>query len=78
MIKPATSGPAKCFGLPQGVLATGAPADLCIVDAEDEWEFKTESMLSDGKNSPYDGWLFNGRVDAVFVNGNPLTIRQRV
>jgi len=74
VIERATSGPARCFGLKQGVLAKGAPADLCILDADAEWEFKTESMLSDGKNSPYDGWLFHGELQALYVDGNPLPV----
>jgi len=73
----ATSGPANCFGLEQGRLAAGAPADLSIIDADAEWEFQTELMLSDGKNTPYEGWLFNGELVSVYVNGTPLPIHRQ-
>ncbi len=77
VIERATSGPARCFGLKQGAIATGAPADLSIVDTDAEWEFQTASMLSDGKNSPYEGWLFNGELHGVYVDGNPLPIQRQ-
>ena len=73
----ASSGPARCFGLEQGSLAAGTPADLCIIDDRVDWEFQTGSMLSDGKNSPYQGWLFNGALHSVYVNGYPLPIRRQ-
>ena len=74
VIARATSGPASCFGLQQGCLAPGHPADLCIVETDTEREFQTESMLSDGKNSPYQGWMLNGTLHSVYVDGNSLPI----
>lgn len=77
VISRATTGPASCFGLSQGSLAAGAPADLSIIDADTEWEFRTEAMLSDGKNSPYQGWLFTGDLQSVYIDGNPLPIQRQ-
>lgn len=73
----ATSGPARCFGLEQGQLRPGAPADICVIDRDAEWDFQTASMLSDGSNSPYQGWHFNGAVHHVFVDGKALPIEPR-
>jgi len=77
VIARATSGPARCFGLRQGRLLSGHPADLCIVDVDAEHEFRTETMLSDGKNSPYQGWLFNGTLQSVYVDGTSLPINKQ-
>lgn len=77
VIARATSGPAKCFALNQGQLISGAPADVCVIDKDAEWEFQTESMLSDGRNSPYQGWQFNGVLQRVLVDGRALPIEQR-
>ncbi len=74
IIARASSGPANCFGLPQGRLEAGAPADLCIVDTDAHWEFTTEQMRSNGKNSPYRGWDFQGKVNMPFVNGQHIAI----
>ncbi len=73
VISRVTSGPAQCFNLPQGKIAIGAPADLCIVDTEKHWEFDIESMISKGKNSPYHGWDFTGAIDTTIVDGRSLT-----
>src|SRR5207237_9722306 len=32
-----SSGPAPCFGLPSGTVATGAPADVALVDPARAW-----------------------------------------
>ena len=67
-----TSGPAKCFGLTQGKLETGAPADLCIVNTDTDWEFSLDNILSRGKNNPYTGWDFQGQVELTVANGKTI------
>ena len=72
-----TSGPARCFGLPQGRLEVGAPADLCIVDTDALWEFSLDNMVSRGKNSPYQGWDFEGLAELTVVNGRTVYSTRR-
>lgn len=74
IIERASAGPARCFNLTQGKLAVGAPADLCIINPETDWEFSTTNMLSKGKNNPYDGWYFQGAATLTVVNGETLEI----
>lgn len=74
VISRATSGPANCFGLPQGQLTIGSPADLCIIDDDDEWDFSINTMHSQGKNNPYAGWQFHTSVHKVFVDGVELQV----
>lgn len=69
IIARATTGPADCFGLKQGRIQAGAPADLCIVDTDKHWEFDLAKMLSKGKNSPYHGWDFCGAIDTIIIDG---------
>ena len=78
LLQRVTSGPAKCFGLAQGKLEVGKPADLCLIDTEVDWEFSHENMLSSGKNNPYQGWDFQGRTSLTIVNGNTLYSTRRV
>ncbi len=61
--------PAAILGIDTGVLAAGKPADICIYDAEHEWQFDTAGMISRGKNSPFEGWNFRGRVRYTLVGG---------
>ncbi|HEY2027888.1 MAG TPA: dihydroorotase [Myxococcales bacterium] len=64
-----TSGPARCFGLPYGTLAKGAPADAVVVDAEREWKVDPQRFHSRSRNSPFAGWTLHGRVLMTFVSG---------
>jgi dihydroorotase len=67
-------GPAKVFGLKQGILSPGAPADLVLIDLEDEWTIDTEKFESKGKNTPFDGWTVKSRIDTVICDGKIVNI----
>ncbi|MBP1917829.1 dihydroorotase [Youngiibacter multivorans] len=69
-----TEGPAKLFGLKQGVLSKGAPADLVLIDLEEEWTIDTERFESKGKNTPFGGWDVKARIDTVVCDGKIVNI----
>jgi hypothetical protein len=50
-----TASPTEVPGLPSGELAVGAPADVCVFDAEATWQLTPETLTSGGKNSPWMG-----------------------
>jgi dihydroorotase len=62
--------PAAILGIEAGVLAPGKPADLCLYDPDMEWQLDSEAMLSRGKNTPFEGWSFQGKVRHTIVGGN--------
>jgi len=64
-----TSGPADILGLPYGRLGVGSPADVCIFDLDRRWTLEAERMLSEGRNTPFDGWDFPGGVSHTVFNG---------
>jgi len=64
-----TSGPADILGLPYGRLGIGGPADVCIFDLEQRWTLHADKTLSQGHNTPFDGWDFPGRVTHTLFNG---------
>jgi len=64
-----TNGPADILGLPYGRLGLGSPADVCIFDLDRRWTFATATMLSEGHNTPFDGWDFPGRISHTIFNG---------
>ena len=64
-----TSGPADILGLPYGRLGIGSPADVCIFDPAQHWVLRAADMRSEGKNTPFDGWDFPGRVTHTLFNG---------
>jgi len=64
-----THHPAHIVGTSSS-LAIGDCADVCIFDPEQYWEFTTESMASQGHNSPFLGWEFKGRVTHTLLAGH--------
>lgn len=64
--------PAKILGLNIGHLGVGARADLCIFDSEVNWTVSPETMLSQGKNSPFMGWELKGQVQQTLLAGKTV------
>ena len=64
-----TCNPARILGLAVGTLELGTVADICIFDPNATWDFSAKNMLSQGKNSPFDQWVFKGRVVKTLLAG---------
>ena len=64
-----SSGPARCFGLPYGTLATGAPADVVLVDPDRAWKVDPQRFHSRSRNSPFATWTLRGRVIRTYLEG---------
>jgi dihydroorotase len=61
--------PARIFNLPGGTLATGAPADVVVLDPEAEWEVQPDAFYSKSRNTPFAGRRLTGRADVTIVRG---------
>lgn len=55
-----TKQPAEAFGLPFGTIEINAPADLVLLDLNEEKSIDPEEFLSKGKNTPFNGWKCKG------------------
>lgn len=64
-----TTGPARILGIEGGDLSPGARADLCIYDPRVSWELTVDGLHSAGKNTPFLGWRFTGRVTHTLLAG---------
>jgi dihydroorotase len=60
---------ADILGLPHGRLQPGAPADLCLLAADESWTLTAERMRSQGKNTPFLGASMRGVVRKTFLGG---------
>jgi dihydroorotase len=71
LISKLTCEPAKVIGRNSelGTLRAGAPANITILDPEREWIVDSANFASKGKNTPYDGYKFKGKVMATIANG---------
>ena len=61
--------PARRLGLPGGRLATGAPADLVLFDADAPFVLNRANLRSKSRNTPFDGMRMQGKVLKTYVAG---------
>ena len=82
VINKITFSPATILGINAGKLSVGANADICIFDTNCDWQLTTVDINSHGKNTPFLGWNFQGKVKHTIINGrllfNKSTSRQPV
>ena len=63
------SAGARILGLPEPALTVGAPANLCLVDLEQEWEVGEAGYESRSANSCFAGRNLTGRVRMTVAAG---------
>lgn len=64
-----TSDAARVLGLDAGHLRPGAVADVCVFDPQAPVRVSRDALRSQGKNTPFLGMEFNGRVSTTLVAG---------
>jgi len=52
-----------------GQLVEGGVADICVVDANADWQVTASALTSHGKHTPFSGWILPGRVRCTLVGG---------
>ncbi|MCL4160587.1 UNVERIFIED_CONTAM: hypothetical protein GTU68_025099 [Idotea baltica] len=67
-----TQSPAELAGIKAGTLEIGQSADLSLFDPEHFWQLDPSEMISEGKNSPFTGWGFNGKTTHTIVRGKTV------
>ena len=64
-----SANPARILGLGLGSLGVGCKADLTVIDPAHTWQLDRDTLLSAGKNTPFNGWDMTGRVTHTIING---------
>lgn len=64
-----TCDSAPILGIDAGHLSVGSAADLCVFDPEEYWRVSSNSILSQGKNTPFLGMELPGKTKYTLVNG---------
>ncbi|HEX3986396.1 MAG TPA: dihydroorotase [Acidobacteriaceae bacterium] len=65
-----SSRPAQALALANcGSLAVGAAADVVVFDPDEKWTFRAADSKSKSKNTPFDGWEMQGRVQWTISDG---------
>jgi dihydroorotase len=73
-----TRKPAETFSLPFGTIEVGAPADIVLVNLEEEKVIDPQEFLSKGKNTPFTGWNCKGWPEMTIASGQVVWEKGRV
>lgn len=72
LVSKLTLEPARIIGTrygERGTLKPGCQADITLFDPNKEWVVSSQDFASKGKNTPFDGYQFKGKVMATLVGG---------
>ena len=58
--------------LDAGTLSTGANADICLFDPDEEWVVDAHKFFSKSRCCPWHGHTLRGKVKATFVGGKQV------
>lgn len=72
LLRALTANPARLLGLPSGRLATGAPADLVLIDLDTPFVVNPELLRTRSKNTPFDEARLQGRALMTLVAGRSV------
>ena len=64
-----STNPAKLLGIEKGDISVGKAADITVIDPEKEYVIDAKNFASMGKNTPFDGWRVQGKVEYTLVDG---------
>lgn len=76
VLKPVTAGPARVLGLEPPSLELGAVADICIFDPAESWQVVPETLMSQGKSTPFANYEMQGRARYTVVAGRVVFERR--
>lgn len=68
-IKSLCTNPSTILKSHDGTLSIGASADVCIFDPDKKWTLTENELHSRGKNSPFIGREFTGKVSHTVIGG---------
>lgn len=64
-----TIEPARILGIEAGTLSVGKPADITVIDANQEWFVDANQFKSKSRNTPFHGWTLKGRAVLTMLDG---------
>ena len=64
--------PAGILGIGKGDLSPGKPADIAIIDIQEEYQIDPDRFASKGRNTPFGGMKVKGRVCRTIVGGKTV------
>lgn len=68
-IEKISSAASRVLGIAAGTLSPGVAADVCVYDPQAHWRVTPQSLVSQGKNTPFLGHELSGKVVLTLVAG---------
>ena len=68
-IKKLTVEPARILGIDAGTLTPRKPADITVIDPDQEWIVDANQFKSKSRNTPFHGWTLKGRAVMTILGG---------
>ena len=69
LVEKMSVNPAGILGINAGTLAVGAPADIALVDLDEEWVVDVDKLHGKSKNTPFKGRRLCGKVKKTILGG---------
>lgn len=69
LVEKMSVNPARILGINAGTLAVGAPADIALVDLDEEWVVDIDRLHGKSKNTPFKGRRLCGKVKKTILGG---------
>ena len=69
LVEKMSVNPARILGINAGTLAVGAPADIALVDLDEEWIVDVDKLHGKSKNTPFKGRRLCGKVKKTILGG---------
>ncbi len=69
LVEKMSVNPAKILGINAGRLCKGAPADIALIDLNEEWTVDENELHGKSKNTPFKGRTLCGKVKKTILGG---------
>ena len=69
LVRKMSVNPARILGIDAGTLRVGAPADIALIDLNEEWTADPEKLHGKSKNTPFKGMILTGKVKKTILGG---------
>ena len=71
LVEAMSTAPRRIFRI-GGALEPGMPADIAVLDLKNEFTIDSNTFLSKGRSTPFDGWRVRGRVLMALKDGKAI------
>ncbi len=69
LVRLMSTNPATILGVAGGSLNQGAPADITLIDPQQEFVYAADQIVSKSRNTPFLGWSMQGRAVLTMMGG---------